>query len=137
MVTIQTVVGLTPNLQQCLQTCLQICGSKRLGCHDLNTVSRCCTRGESENCTGEKAHKGCNLDLKPDITQSQRQGYQWPHEKDLCPPKKKEEITVTYDQMLSRVEPYGKILGTIEFPMGLKIALYLHKSNTNLETKFC
>ena len=38
-----------PNLHQCLQTCLQVHGSKRLDCHaDLYTVSRCHTRGESE-----------------------------------------------------------------------------------------
>ena len=38
-----------PNFHQCLRTHLQVCGSKRLGCHaDLYTVGRCCTRGESE-----------------------------------------------------------------------------------------
>ena len=38
-----------PNLHQCLQTCLEVHGSKRLGCHaDLYTVSRCCTRDESQ-----------------------------------------------------------------------------------------
>ena len=36
--------------------------SKRLGCHaDLYTVSRCHTRGESENHTGKKARKGSTL----------------------------------------------------------------------------
>ena len=39
----------TPNLHQCLQTSLQVCGSKKFGCHaDLFTVSRCHTRGESQ-----------------------------------------------------------------------------------------
>ena len=35
------------------------------------------------------ASKGSTLALKPreDITRSPKQGYQWPHEKDLCPPK--------------------------------------------------
>ena len=40
---------------------------------------------------GDKAHKrGITLALKPrgDVTRSPKQGYQWPHEKDLCPPKK-------------------------------------------------
>ena len=37
------------NLHQCLWTHLQVYGSKRLGCHaDFYTVSRSCTRGESE-----------------------------------------------------------------------------------------
>ena len=43
------VVGLSPNFQQCLWTRLQVCGSKRFGCQaDLCAVSRCHTRGESE-----------------------------------------------------------------------------------------
>ena len=47
-----------PNLHQCLQTFLQVCESKRLSCHaDLYTVSRCITRGESEDHTREKALK--------------------------------------------------------------------------------
>ena len=38
-----------PNLHQCLRTHLQVRGSKRLGCHaDLYTISRCHTRGESD-----------------------------------------------------------------------------------------
>ena len=61
----------------------------RLSCHaDLHTVSRCCNRGESEDHTGKKACKGSILVLKPraDITRSPKEGYQWPHKKDLCPP---------------------------------------------------
>ena len=43
---------------QCLWTHLQICGSKRLCYHsDLCTVSRCHTRGESEDHLSEKACK--------------------------------------------------------------------------------
>ena len=65
---------------------------KKAGCHvDLHTVSRCCTRGESEDHTGEKAHKnGSTLALKlmADVTRSPKQGYQWPHEKDLYFPNK-------------------------------------------------
>ena len=35
------------------------------------------------------ASEGSTLALKPrgDIARSPKQGYQWPHEKDLCPPK--------------------------------------------------
>ena len=38
----------------------------------------------------EHTKKGSTLALKPreDVTRSPKQGYQWPHEKDLCPPKK-------------------------------------------------
>ena len=37
----------------------------------------------------ESMQKGSTMALKPraDITRSPKQGYQWPHEKDLCPPK--------------------------------------------------
>ena len=39
--------------------------------------------------TGEKAHRGSTLALKPraDVTRSPKQGYQWPHNKDVCPPE--------------------------------------------------
>ena len=77
-------------LYQCLWTHVQVCGLKRLGHHaDICMVSRCHTRGESEDHSSEKAHKGSTLALKPraDVTRSPKQGYQWPHEKDLCPPK--------------------------------------------------
>ena len=35
------------------------------------------------------ASERSTLALKPraDVTRSPRQGYQWPHKKDLCPPK--------------------------------------------------
>ena len=80
----------TPNLHQCLRIHLQIHGSKRLNCHaDLYTVRKCQTRGESEDHTSERACKGSILALKPraDVTRNPKQGYQWPHEKDSCPPK--------------------------------------------------
>ena len=53
------------------------------------TVSRCRSRGESEVHPSEKARKRPTLALKPraDITRSPKQGYQWPHKKDLCPQK--------------------------------------------------
>ena len=78
------------NLHQFLWTCLQVCGLKGLNCHaNLYTVNRCCTRGKSEDHTSEKACKGSTLALKPraDITESPKQGYQWPHKRDLCRPK--------------------------------------------------
>ena len=62
----------------------------RLGCHaNRYTVSRCCTRGESEDHTSGKACKDPSWLLRPrtDVTRSTKQGYQWPHEKDLCPQK--------------------------------------------------
>ena len=65
------------------QTCLQVCGLKRLWCHaDLHTVSRCYTRGESQDHTDEKT---CKRDppwlWNPGQTS---QGYQSSH--DFCPP---------------------------------------------------
>ena len=59
-----------PNIHQCLWTCLQVCGSKRLDCHaDLFTVSRCHSRGELHR---QEGMKGIHLALKPraDITRS-------------------------------------------------------------------
>ena len=53
-----------------------LCGSKRLGCPaDFYTVSRCHTRGESEDHTSDKACKGSTLALKPraDVTRSPKQ----------------------------------------------------------------
>ena len=48
------------------------------------------------------ASEGSILALKPrgDVTRSPKQGYQWPHEKDLCPPKifKKYTNLVNYNQ---------------------------------------
>ena len=64
---------------------------------DLCTVSRCHTRGESEDHTSKKAFKGSTLAVKPgaDITRTPKQGYKWPHEKELCPPKLKKERKYT------------------------------------------
>ena len=61
---------------------------------------RCRTRGESEESVvcrrGRTQARESTLALKPraDVTRSPKQGYQWPHKKDLCPTKilkKKEE----------------------------------------------
>ena len=50
------------NLHQCLWTHLEECGSKRLGCHpDLYTVSKCHTRGQSEDHIRKKTCKGSTL----------------------------------------------------------------------------
>ena len=100
-----------PNLHQCLWTHLQVCESKRLGCHaDLYTVSRCHTRGESEDHTSGKAcKKGSILALKPraDITRSPKQGYRWPHEKDLHPPKIKKNKTIKSSFMNAKGIPHA------------------------------
>ena len=62
----------------CSESSSSVCGSKRLGCHaDVYTVSRCHTRVESQDHTGEKAcKKGSTVALKPsaDITRSPKQG---------------------------------------------------------------
>ena len=80
-----------PNLHQCLWTCLQVHGSKSPSCHaDFYTVSRCCTRGECEDCTRKKA---CKRDppwlwnprkMSPEVQNSCISG---PTKKDLCPAK--------------------------------------------------
>ena len=43
----------------------------------------------------KRASEKSTLALKPrtDVTRSPKQGYQWPHEKDLCPQKKKGKET--------------------------------------------
>ena len=79
----RTVVGSSPEPPPILygQVCKYV-GSKSY------TVSRCHNRGESEDHSSEKGYKGSTLALKPraDVTRGPKQGYQWPHEKDLCPP---------------------------------------------------
>ena len=79
------------DLHQCLWTCLQVCRSKRLGCHaNFYTVSRCCTGGESEDHRGKKTRKNeSTLALKPtvDVARNKKQGYQWPHKKRLISSK--------------------------------------------------
>ena len=63
---------------------LQVRRLKRFGCHaDLYSVSRCCTRGESEDHLVKRACKRLTLALKPraDVARSPKEGYQWPHER--------------------------------------------------------
>ena len=61
VLTTQAFVGSSPNLYQCFLIHLQVHGPKRLGYNaDFHTVSRCHTRGEFEDHTGEKACKGCH-----------------------------------------------------------------------------
>ena len=80
----QMVVGSSPKPPPML---VQVCGPKRLSCYaDLYTVSRCHTRGESEDHTSEKTCKG-SLKPRADLTRIPKQGYQWPHEKGSCPSK--------------------------------------------------
>ena len=49
------------------------------------------------------ASDGSTLALKPrgDVTRSPKQGYQWPHEKDLCPPKIKKKSADRLSVVLS------------------------------------
>ena len=46
----------------------------------------------------KKACKGSTLALKPRayVTRSPNQGYQWPHKKDLCPPKFLKKVSCSY-----------------------------------------
>ena len=63
------------------------------GCHaGHQEVGRCCTRGESEVyyvgfCQVQIRLPTLALKPRGDIIRSPKQGYQWPHKKDLCPPK--------------------------------------------------
>ena len=70
---------------------------RRLSCHaGCLEVSRCHIRGESqEMCnikhtpplSSNKAEPTLALKPRGDVTRSPKQGYQWPHKKDSCPPK--------------------------------------------------
>ena len=60
---------------------------KRLCCHTgCQEVSRCCTRGESENSKCRQARDPPWL-WKTTHTSLEVKKYQWPHKKDWCPPK--------------------------------------------------
>ena len=62
---------------------------KRFRIHGLQAVGRCCTRGESEDCTGDKAPKPGiypGFEIKDKLRQSSRTGCQWPTRKNFCPP---------------------------------------------------
>ena len=67
------VQALTPPPPLMLVGILQVYGLKRLGCHAyLQTVSRCCTSGESE-ITRVRKHEGLALKPKADVTRSPKQ----------------------------------------------------------------
>ena len=89
----QTVVGLIPslNLHQCLWTILQVLKKAWLLCWPLYSQQVSHHKWIWGPHKWESMQKGSTLALKPraDITRSPKQGYQWPHEKDLCPPKNK------------------------------------------------
>ena len=81
--------------------CLAGMWKRWLSCHaGHQEVDRCCTRGESQGMcnvtrtpplSSNKAEP--TLALKPggDVITSLKQGYQWPHKKDSCPPKFKKK----------------------------------------------
>ena len=56
----------------------------------------------TEDCSGEKAHKGSTLALKPraDVTRSPKQGCQWPHDKDLCPTKRRKSLMTQFSRKI-------------------------------------
>ena len=61
-----------------------VCLHYNLSCNLTFTVSRWIWGSHKR----ESTQKGSVLALKPrvDVTKSPKQGYQWPHGKDLCPP---------------------------------------------------
>ena len=77
--------------------CLAGMWKRWLSCHaGCQEVCRCHTRGESQgmcNVTrspllnSNKAEPTLALKPRGDVTRSPKQGYQWPHKKDSCPPK--------------------------------------------------
>ena len=84
--------------------CLVGMWKRWLSCHaGCQEVIRCCTRGESQGMcnvthmpplSSNKAEPTLALKPRGDVTRSPKQGYQWPHKKDSCPPKnlKKKKI---------------------------------------------
>ena len=73
-----------PNLHQCLWTHLQVCRLKGLAAI-LTSIQ---SAGVTPKVNLRNASEGSTLALKPrgDVIRSPKQGYQWPHKKDLCPP---------------------------------------------------
>ena len=77
--------------------CLAGMWKRWLGCHaGRQEVGRCHTRGESQGMCNvthmpllslNKAEPTLALKPRGDVTRSPKQGYQWPHKKDSCPPK--------------------------------------------------
>ena len=91
----QTVVGSSPglNLNQCLQMYLQYVDQKDLAAM-LTSIQSAGVASEwiwGICCVQARKHtsEGFTLALKSraDITRSPKQGYQWPHERELCSPK--------------------------------------------------
>ena len=81
-----------PNLHQCLWTCLQARGPKGLAAMLTSMQSAGAAPEVSLRITQVRKHakRDPPMALKlraQDITRSPRHGYQWPREKDLCPPK--------------------------------------------------
>ena len=66
----------------------------------LIPVGRCHTRGESEESIGRRAKEPSWL-WNPEqmLSEVQKQWYQWPHEKDSCPPKHlaRDVVSVKWD----------------------------------------
>ena len=70
---------------------------RRLGCHaGCQEVGRCGSRGESQGTcnvtrlpplSSNKAEPTLALKPRGHVTRSPKQGHQWPHKKDSCPPK--------------------------------------------------
>ena len=77
--------------------CLAGMWKRQLSCHTGHQeVSRCHTRGESQGTcnithtpplSSNKAEPTLALKPRGEVTRSPKQGYQWPQEKDSCPPK--------------------------------------------------
>ena len=75
----------------------QVYGRDRFGSHaGRQEVNRYNTTGESQGTcnitrtplpSADKAEPTLALKPRGDITRSPKQGYQWPHKKDSCPPK--------------------------------------------------
>ena len=76
-------------------------------------LSRCHTRGESEDHTSEKARKGSSQALKPsaNVIRSPKQGNQWPYKKDLCPQKLKKKTKKIF--FLPRRGMYRDVCGML------------------------
>ena len=87
--------------------CLTGMWKRWLGCH----AGRCHTRGESqETCNVtcmpplslNKAEPTLALKPRGDVTRSPKQGYQWPHKKDSCPPNFKKKKSCSFWENLAK-----------------------------------
>ena len=92
-------MGLSPKPPPMLTNTSADMWTKRLSCHaDLQSAGVTPEVNLRNRTQARKsASENSTLALKPraDITRSPQQGYQWPQEKDLCPPKIKKKIIVT------------------------------------------